>query len=82
MLREMVEMAGAVWLWDAGNHCGVTDDRDRAMEHAEAHLPAHGTVLVEKAVLSDSMRGYRHVRTGQRFTARLVAGSARWDEAS
>lgn len=75
-------MAGAVWLWDAGNYCGVTDDRDRAMEQAEAHLPALGTVLVERATLSSSMRGSRHVRTGQKYVARLARGQVQWTEAS
>jgi hypothetical protein len=81
MLREMIGMAGAVWLWDAGNYCGVTDDRDRAMEHAEAHLPALGTVLVERATLSSGVHGTRHIRIGEKYTASLACGRVQWTEA-
>ena len=70
-----------VWLWYAGNFCGVSDDRRRAMEYAEGHLADHGTVLVERAAVTNGMHGIRHIRTGQRLTARLVQGRARWTEA-
>jgi hypothetical protein len=69
-----------VWLWSAGNFCGVSDDRGRAMEYAQAHLSADGTVLVESARLMLGIHGPRHIRTGHRFTARLVCGRVRWTE--
>lgn len=69
-----------VWLWSAGNFCGVCDDRGRAMRYAQAHLSAGETVLVESARLTLGIHGPRHIRTGHRFTARLVCDRARWTE--
>lgn len=69
-----------LWLWSAGNFCGVCDDRDRAMRYAQAHLSAGQTVLVESARLTLGIHGPRHIRAGHRFTARLVGGRARWTE--
>jgi hypothetical protein len=69
-----------VWLWFAGNRCGVSDDRGRAMEHAQAHLANCETVLVEHARLTQVVQGTMYLRTGHRFTARLVCGRARWTE--
>jgi hypothetical protein len=69
-----------VWLWFAENFCGVSDDRGRAMEYAQTHLSADRTVLVESARLTLGIHGPRHIRTGHRFTARLVCGRARWTE--
>jgi hypothetical protein len=70
-----------VWLWEAGRFCGVTDDRGRAMEHAEEHLAGSGQALVERAAVSLGIRGTLHVRTGQRWTARLACGRPEWTEA-
>lgn len=77
-------MAGEmhVWLWFAGNFCGVSDNRMRAMERAEAHLADGETVLVEHARLVLGVHGPRHLRTGQKYTARLVCGQTRWTEPS
>jgi hypothetical protein len=69
-----------VWLWEAGRFCGVTDDRGRAMEYAEGHLSADGSVLVERAAVTSGMHGLLHIRTGQKWTARLVCGRAQWSE--
>ena len=69
-----------VWLWEAGRFCGVTDDRGKAMEYAEGHLPAYGSVLVERAAVTSGMHGPMHIRTGQKWTARLVGGRAQWAE--
>lgn len=46
-----------VWLWSAGNFCGVCDDRGRAMRYALAHLPAGETALVESARLTLGVHG-------------------------
>ena len=70
-----------VWLWEAGRFCGVTDDRGRAMTYAEGHLSAGGSVLVERAAVTSGMHGLLHIRTGQKWTARLVCGRAQWTEA-
>lgn len=69
-----------LWLWSAGNFRGVCDDRGRAMRYAQAHLSAGQTVLVESAWLTLGLHGPGHIRTGHRFTARLVCGRARWTE--
>jgi hypothetical protein len=69
-----------VWLWSAGNFCGVSDNRGRAMQYAQAHLADCGTVLVESARLTQGVHGTMHLRTGQRYTAHLVCGRARWTE--
>lgn len=69
-----------VWLWSAGNFCGVSGDRGRAMEYAQANLTSDGTVLVESARLTLGIHGPRHIRTGRRFTARMVCGRVRWTE--
>lgn len=69
-----------IWLWSAGNSCGVSDNRGRAMQYAEAHLSSDGVVLVESARLTLGVHGPRHIRTGHRFTARLVRGRAQWTE--
>jgi hypothetical protein len=50
------------------------------MRYAEAHLSSDGAVLVESARLMLGIHGPRHIRTGHRFTARLVCGRARWTE--
>lgn len=63
-----------------GNYCGVCDDRGRAMRYAQAHLSAGQTGLVESARLTLGIGGPIHIRAGQRFTARLVCGRARWAE--
>jgi hypothetical protein len=50
------------------------------MHYAQAHLSAGATVLVESARLTLGIHGPRHIRTGHKFTARLVRGRARWTE--
>jgi hypothetical protein len=71
-----------LWLWSAGNFRGVCDDQDRAMRCAGVHLSAGETVLVESARLVLGIHGPRHIRTGHRFSARLVRGHARWTEST
>ena len=68
------------WLWEARRFSGVTDDRDTAMEHAEAHLSADGTVLVELAAVTSGIGGTRHIRTGCRRIVCLVCGHVQWAE--
>lgn len=40
-----------VWLWDAGNYLGVTDDEERARAAAASRIADGGTARVELARL-------------------------------
>ena len=72
-----------VWLWDAGDARGVSDDESRARQAASAYLydGRAGTVRVERALLvvggSWLTSGYR--RTGEGWLARPRRnGRVRW----
>jgi hypothetical protein len=69
-----------VWLWDAGNWLGVTDDEDRAKLAAQASLPNGGTASVELAIAALGGRelSARYIRTGTGWTTRAAAGTITW----
>ena len=72
-----------VWLWDAGNARGVTDDESRAQQAAQASLRGSGadTARVEGAALVTGVRTLTTVyrRTGTGWLAlRDRNGHIRW----
>ena len=62
-----------VWLWDAGNGHGVTDDEVRARQAAEAFIRGGqaGAARVERAHLVTEIRALTsgYARTGHGWTA-------------
>ena len=69
-----------LWLWDAANYCGVTDDEDRALDHAAAYLHDGDTARVELAFLAASFEhlSNKHIRTGAGWTTTQESGSITW----
>ena len=69
-----------VWLWDADNWIGVTDDEDRAKLAAQGRLRDGGTASVELAIAALGGRelsaGY--IRTGDGWIARATCGNVTW----
>lgn len=51
MIRTPGKTGMRLWLWDAGNHCGVTDDEGRAREVAADCISGADTARVELARL-------------------------------
>jgi hypothetical protein len=71
-----------VWLWDAGNWLGVTDDEDRAKLAAQARLRDGGTASVELAIAALGFRelSAMYIRTGTGWTAHATAGATGLDD--
>jgi hypothetical protein len=69
-----------VWLWDAGRHCGVTDDEDRALAAARACLHNGNAARVELARVIPSITDltWKYIRTGTGWTGRCVNGCFAW----
>jgi hypothetical protein len=69
-----------VWLWDAGSHCGVTDDESRALATARACLRNGDTARVELTRVSPSIVDptCKYIRTGIGWTGTCYNGSFAW----
>jgi hypothetical protein len=69
-----------LWLWDAGNYHGVTNDEDRALECAEHWMRAGDIARVELAILTTSFQrlSAEHIRTGTGWTGHGTAGNVTW----
>lgn len=69
-----------LWLWDAANYCGVTDDEDRALKRAEECMQDGDAARVELAFLGASFEhlSNNHIRTGAGWTAIQEADSITW----
>jgi hypothetical protein len=75
-----------VWLWDAhGPDCarqGITDDRARALQQAEAYVIS-GTASGARVELAQLVTGFRELtacyrRTGHGWTAQHHDGAVTW----
>jgi hypothetical protein len=69
-----------LWLWDAGNYHGVTNDEDRALECAEHWMNDDGIARVELAILATSFHRLtaEHIRTGIGWTGHRAADTVTW----
>jgi hypothetical protein len=69
-----------LWLWDAGNYHGVTNDEDCALECAEHWMRDGDDARVELAILTTSFHRLtaEHVRTGIGWTGRRTDGTVTW----
>jgi hypothetical protein len=69
-----------LWLWDAGNYHGVTNDEDRALECAEHWMRAGDIARVELAILTTSFQrlSAEHIRTGTGWTGHRTAHKVTW----
>jgi hypothetical protein len=74
------EPAMRLWLWDAGNYHGVTNDEDCALECAEHWMRDGDIARVELAILTTSFHrlSAEHVRTGTGWTGHRAAGAVTW----
>lgn len=68
-----------IYLWDAGNYWGVTDDADRAMAAAAVCLADGGTARVERAraVMTSGLQP-AYARLGMGWSGRLRGGRVTW----
>lgn len=69
-----------VYLWEAGTACGVSDDPETAVRHAEQYLCAGLEARVERAVSLPGEGWERtYLRTGDIRVGRLTDGGlVRW----
>jgi hypothetical protein len=69
-----------LWLWDAGNYHGVTNDEDCALECAEHWMGDGDVARVELAILITSFRrlSFEHCRTGTGWIGIRAGGTVTW----
>jgi hypothetical protein len=69
-----------IWLWDAANCCGVTDDENNAMARAQECMRDGDTARVEMAIFASAHRRLStdHIRIGTGWTGTQAAGAVTW----
>lgn len=65
-----------IYLWDAGDFLGVTDDANRAKAAAAACITDGETARIERARVVEAQGGYERLGTG--WTGRLCDDRVMW----